>query len=341
MRDKRFYREIFLIFGGIVLGMAGIEGLVRLYFSVKMDYHIEMWKYATRLKRPSPDPALSHEHVPGAEDVLMGVRVRINQYGMRGREYSRKKPTGVYRILLVGDSIALGWGVPEERTLSSLLEARLNQNPTLYSAHTPSGVRNRFEVINAGVGNHNTTQELAHLRKNGMSFKPDLLLLLYFINDAEPVSTPARNPLLGRSQAAVIVWSRLDTLLRKFGGRKDYVQHYREIFAEGSAGRADSFRALVEMNRLAKKTGSNFAIAFFPDLHNLVGYPFRSIHNLVGGFAQSRGVPFIDLLPVFEGVKEPMMLWVSADDAHPNGRANRMAARGVLRGLVKAGLLRQ
>ena len=186
MRNKRFYREIFLIFGGIVLGMAGIEGLVRLYFSVKMDYHIEMWKYATRLKRPSPDPALSHEHVPGAEDVLMGVRVRINQYGMRGREYSRKKPTGVYRILLVGDSIALGWGVPEERTLSSLLEARLNQNPTLYSAHTPSGVRNRFEVINAGVGNHNTTQELAHLKKNGMSFKPDLLLLLYFINHASP-----------------------------------------------------------------------------------------------------------------------------------------------------------
>jgi len=247
----------------------------------------------------------------------------------------------VYRILLVGDSIALGWGVPEERTLSSLLEASLNQTPTLYSAHTPSGVRTRFEVINAGVGNHNTTQELAHLRKNGMSFKPDLLLLLYFINDAEPVSPPARNPLLWRSQAAVIVWSRLDTLLRKFGGRKDYVQHYREVFAEGSAGRADSLRALVEMNRLAKKTGSNFAIAFFPDLHNLVGYPFRSIHNLVGGFAQSRGVPFIDLLPVFEGVKEPMMLWVSADDAHPNGRANRMAARGVLRGLVKVGLLRQ
>ena len=49
------------------------------------------------------------------------------------------------------------------------------------------------------------------------------------------------------------------------------------------------------MNSLAKKTGSKFAMAFFPDLHTLDGYPFRSIHNLVGGFAQSRGVPFIDL----------------------------------------------
>ncbi len=95
------------------------------------------------------------------------------------------------------------------------------------------------------------------------------------------------------------------------------------------------------MNSLAKKTGSKFARAFFPDLHTLDGYPFRSIHNLVGGFAQSLGVSFIDLLPVFEGVKEPMGLWVSADDAHPNGRANRMAAHGVLRGLVKTGLLRQ
>ncbi len=77
----------------------------------------------------------------------MGVRVRINQYGMRGREYSRKKPNGVYRILLVGDSIALGWGDSEERTLwrPCSIKTRLSTALVRRQASEPG-----FEVITRG-----------------------------------------------------------------------------------------------------------------------------------------------------------------------------------------------
>ena len=43
----------------------------------------------------------------------------------------------------------------------------------------------RFEVLNAGVGNYNTVQEVTHYLIFDRTFNPDLVILQYFINDAE------------------------------------------------------------------------------------------------------------------------------------------------------------
>lgn len=94
-----------------------------------------------------------------------------NSQGFRGTtEYSVPKPTGVYRILVLGDSVTLGHGVEDEATFSSHIERQL-------SAHR------RTEVINMGVSGFGTAEELIQLRNIGWQYDPDLVILTYFPND--------------------------------------------------------------------------------------------------------------------------------------------------------------
>ena len=76
---------------------------------------------------------------------------------------------------MLGDSLTVGWGVNAEATFSKRLESLLNGNGT------------HAEVINAGAGNWNTIQEVQYFLTKGYKYRPDIIVLNYFLNDAEPV----------------------------------------------------------------------------------------------------------------------------------------------------------
>ena len=101
-----------------------------------MQYDLEMWKYASRVKRVSENAELGHAHRPNARARLMGVDVATNSLGLRDREIDSARKPGTTRILMLGDSITLGWGVPQDLTVSQRLDRALR----------PEGV----EVINSG-----------------------------------------------------------------------------------------------------------------------------------------------------------------------------------------------
>jgi lysophospholipase L1-like esterase len=52
---------------------------------------------------------------------------RINAQGFRDRERVRPKPSGMYRILVLGDSVTFGFGVQPEESFTRLLEAELKE----------------------------------------------------------------------------------------------------------------------------------------------------------------------------------------------------------------------
>jgi len=94
-----------------------------------------------------------------------------NSQGFRGaKEYSLQKPPGVYRVIVLGDSVALGHGVEDSETFSAVLERKLSE------------VR-PAEVINMGVSGFGTAEELIQLHNVGLAYQPDLVVLTYFQND--------------------------------------------------------------------------------------------------------------------------------------------------------------
>ncbi|MDX9746300.1 MAG: GDSL-type esterase/lipase family protein [Syntrophales bacterium] len=95
-----------------------------------------------------------------------------NSAGFRGTdEYSIKRPDGVIRIMVQGDSVTLGHGVQDEETYPALLQKRLREKEI------------HAEVINMGVSGFGTAEELIQFQNDGLRYQPDIVILGYFQND--------------------------------------------------------------------------------------------------------------------------------------------------------------
>ena len=94
-----------------------------------------------------------HELIPGtvcrSKYPEWDVEFRVNDLGFRDEDMTIKKPAGVYRVLLVGDSFTEGESVAEPKTAANLAEKEL----TIETGR-------KTEVVNMGV----------------MSYAPDALL---------------------------------------------------------------------------------------------------------------------------------------------------------------------
>ena len=307
---------LILIAASLVIAGLLAELTARFILDDGMHFDVEMWKYARDIKRISANAEIAHEHVPGTSGVYMGVPVAINAQGLRDREFPVEKAPGVTRTLMLGDSVTFGWGVKAEDTPSKLLEGALN-------AGLPAP---RHEVINSGVGNYNTAMEVAYFFERGHLLKPDVVILNYFINDAEP--TPARksSSVFEHSMAAVMALGAFDSIARTYFGRADWKTYYRDLYAPAAPGWTKTRSAIAELAAYCQKNDIKLLVAIYPELHVLKDYPFADVTRQIEEQAAAGGAPFIDLLPAVQD-KEPDSLWVSPGDAHPNAIANHEYAR--------------
>ncbi len=93
-----------------------------------------------------PDRPHSHQEVQalkrGGASQLTRIRefdIRTNALGLRGPELPAAKPDGEFRILALGDSVTMGWGVEEKHSYPPRLEEELGRRG------------HQVRVLNAGV----------------------------------------------------------------------------------------------------------------------------------------------------------------------------------------------
>lgn len=98
-----------------------------------------------------------------------GIRWATNTRGMRDREYQVEKPTRTFRIAMVGDSIAAGWGVDVEHRFESILERTWNERSS--AAGGPS-----VEILDCAVPGHAPGQRWHQLQAVGWPMHPDLVI---------------------------------------------------------------------------------------------------------------------------------------------------------------------
>jgi len=122
-----------------------------------------------------PDPLTGSSLRPGMEGWQRDegrAYVKISAQGLRDREHQVQKPTGIYRIAVLGDSYAEAMQVDVERTFWSLLPKRLE------SCGFAAG--RRIETLNFGVSGYGTGHELLTLRERVWPYSPDMVLLAFF-----------------------------------------------------------------------------------------------------------------------------------------------------------------
>src|SRR5260370_37702857 len=121
-------------------------------------------------------------------DPDLGFRVRsrfpsfdgtlTNEFGFNDRDYPLQKTPGTFRIEVVGDSF--GWAGGRDGNYTALLENMFERRD---GAHL-------VDVVNTGYPMTHTGEELAMLKKYGLQYNPDLVVLGFFMGndfvDADP-----------------------------------------------------------------------------------------------------------------------------------------------------------
>jgi hypothetical protein len=121
------------------------------------------------------DPLVGWRPRPGVAGWYSGEvdnYMSINQEGYRDIDHPVVKPPGVYRILLLGDSMSEGVEVALQDLYWKRLEPELTQCSALSGRRT--------EVISFAVNGYGTAQEYLTLRERGTKYRPDLVLLAFF-----------------------------------------------------------------------------------------------------------------------------------------------------------------
>ena len=289
------------------------EMTIRIYSHWSPIYDIEMSRYAIEIKTGSSNPLIGHVHKPNAEASLMGVAVKINSDGFRDREYPIERGVS-RRIIFLGDSLTFGWGVEKSKTFEEILEAKLSERaPT--------------EIINFGTGNYNTEQEVNLFLEKGLKYKPDEVVIFYFINDPEPTPRQSKWEIVGKSRVVTFFWSRLKSGLTMLGQMPQFHEYYASLYSDRNPGWIAAKKALLDLRDICKKSGIELRVILLPELHLLEDYPFAAEHRKIIAFLRSNGIEARDLAQFFVAEKYPRRLWVAPDDAHPNEIGHAMIAK--------------
>ena len=309
-----------------------------------------------------PDRTWLYGMRPGATgrfDETGKVHYRVNADGFRDRSYQRPKPEGVWRIVVLGDSLAFGWGVSADDTFPKVLEALLAERvPEL-----------QIEVLNLGVSGYNPYTEARLLEDLGLSYQPDLVIAQFCINDlndptlhfdvqtrqhlgaipdaAYPDPSKRREPprapgWLLRTCHRLEVCSRLDELWLAWTAVEpdEKARRAAAIPVDGKA--ATEWRWIethyAEMAGIAAGAGSHFAVLAFPYPGQLEGGKAHPVQARLAEIGLRRGWLVIDPLPVFRRAGQsggPLFL----DWWHPTPEGHRLAAEATLSALACGGLL--
>ncbi len=303
-----------------------IELILRIIFSIKNDYQIEMSKYSGTMKNELTYSGIkTHAHIPNISKKLMGINITTNSFGFRDKEYKLKKPKKTYRIMMLGDSLTLGWGVKNKYIFPTLLEKKLNN----------SIINKSIEVINTGVGNYNTEQEVAFFIEKGWKWKPDLLILNFFINDAELTPTKNWPSYISNSYLFMWAWGRFDIIKRKFAGHDNYLYYYKKLYSKSELGYQNMHKSFTNLIKETKKRNIKLLIVLLPELHSVgKNYFFKEIHNQINKIVKTAKIKnIVDLTYNFRN-ENPEKLWVSLDDAHPNKYAHNIISNGIFNYLL-------
>jgi len=310
-----------------LLLVGGIEGIFRI---VHPD---DSARRTHRAALVEPDRDLLWRLIPHPDGDYA-----TNQIGFRDRDLD---PAADRRILVLGDSVSWGHGVALSSLYPILLENHLN-------ARGPE----RFDVINTGVPGYSTFQQLRLLELRGLRLRPDVLVLQFCLNDVvERYTTVAefggRDVFLGvdtrQAVPGAVGWlirnSRAYAALAERAAERNRreaeyrVQHLArdaigpplEHAWETVLAEIDAIHAIAQRNEI-------------PLLIVIAPYRFqladpdgsRQPQDRLLAFARARGIPALDLLPVFATAMGHTESSLFLDASHFSESGHAVAAEALL-----------
>ena len=341
---KRLLIRLALVIGGLVVSLLLCEIAISAFSLAPEVVYIEKWRM-----RLSPHPEIGYEPIPNLTGdnfsvQYYGYRGLSNSLGFRDHEHELTKPSGVKRIIVIGDSVAAGlWVDKDEDTFPLQITPLLDKR----------GVKT--ETLNFSVCGYNTQQEVETLRLKGLQYSPDIVILQYTLNDrfqddgntmgflAEEEDKQVGpsygrvHPVIGKSALVRFIVYRV---MPHFSERsEEQAKRDPQQFADD---RVEEY--FIKLKELSEAHNFKVLIALFPDFRSIEvqspTYPYKHEHEKIELLASSLGFTLLDLL-------EPMRLCkkrigdrlIAFDRYHARPPGHHCAANAIADTLIEKGLL--
>jgi hypothetical protein len=312
------------LFLQIALSITLLEVVARIGDPIGISYYPQTARLLDNLM--IKEEPIGYRLRPGARGHYHGAEVKINSLGLRNDEIPAKKEPNEIRLLLMGDSVPFGMGVEQDEIISHELELILNSHPKDSSA--PS-----YRVINMGVPSYNSEQELVQLQMLGERLQPDIVVLLYSLNDIEPKMWVFEKRdsiwanLAQRSYAASLLfvsYREVRSMLRPKSAKKDSGINIGEYRQDSPRWQSVDY-SLSALNQLAKSLNSKFILITQGAAKGEYAY------KLLNEVAAREGFVLGSLhLTQFEAYKNsPRDFLNSYIDSHPNKKGTKLYAKGI------------
>ena len=257
-----------------------------------------------------------------------------NSAGFRDDEHALAKPSGVTRIVVVGDSVTEGSGVEQDVVFAKQLQ-------TLFGP--------KYEVINLGMSGLNTPQEIHLLEVEGLKYGPEVVVVNFVLNDCDFFSNlqaaeryekekdtkiglmgnvaidPRVKRFLKSSALIHMVKGRVEYLMGLLTGKEEK-NYYSALWDKPECHKrvTDGFDTL---QKLQQQRQFDVHLLIWPLLLGYDRYEFNHVHKWVAQVAQQRGFQILDLLPVYSTRRYRDLQVTAEDNVHPNGEGHRLSAQ--------------
>jgi lysophospholipase L1-like esterase len=341
---KRAALAVAATVGAVVFAERLLGGPLRPQITVERD---AAWQEATRamhLALHEADGELIYVPRPGARVEMDYGVAAFNDQGLREEGHVPEAPGSDVRVAVLGDSLVWGELLAREDAVPAALDRALGEG---------------FEVLNFGVTGYATAQEAGWYRRTVRRFSPDVVVVVFCLNDFLVMSGPLH---LYGDAAAEEAWAaerawldavapiRNETVsaawLRERRGPGSqvlaavrHVWRWHRLFsmpggyvdeirlAAGSASRASAVRAgLAQLGEDLAADGVPGVLVVSPALYWWHRYQWDDVHADVRAMAEGAGFEVVDPIEAWRG-GDPAPLRFGGDNLHytPEG-ARRIAA---------------
>ncbi|MCA9478408.1 MAG: SGNH/GDSL hydrolase family protein, partial [Nanoarchaeota archaeon] len=300
--------------------------LVVLEVKLRMDYakfHEEVrlkGESGTFCVVSSDDPELIYSLEPSA--------CGYNSQGFFDYEHTFQKEDDIFRIIVIGDSVAYGWGVDTlNESFARVLERNLNDG----------AVNKTYEVIVLAVPGYSSSQELELLDTQAKKYDPDLIIWSYVLNDPAYSMFHDSDGQLGR------YFSRYPLRLMHFFSEKwFFFQEERKAQSCSVEDRYDYYKRLhcvywsdvnqtfIHLEEFSREENVPIIFMINPlfDPKGVEEYSYSSLHTKLADQATADGLLVVDLMDKYKNYDfDDLRLDIDFYDPwHPNAKGHRIIA---------------
>jgi hypothetical protein len=303
---------------------------------------------------------------PNMENML----VEMNREGFWDRNHSVSVTGGRKRILFLGDSFTIGYGVTKEQRFTDIIEK------TLFG---------RYDVMNMGMWGYSTDQEFLLFKEKGLVYRPDVVVLVTFMDDLfnvllfsvnegryikprfvfgkkdylELKNTPVPNN-RGISHLLNLIVTRSVQLRNRFAVGSEFMHlDWYSIFDKRflKEKRFSMFLGLLrEIHAEARSRGMHFLLVLIPYKDQLyeeqirssggdyMGIPMQRLalrqpQQVINFFCRQEGIPILDLMSHFKKKKYSEKYFFKGD-LHWTPEGHLFAADMMINRLTSLGYVR-